>query len=153
MKSKYDLFRKASKGRMWFCQIAINLPRTFVETMSLGHWTPTGKSSHFWAPKELIEISTQCSQWFFFFNLIFILYWDRVDLQCCVSSSYIAEWFSYTYIHSFQVFPHVGHYRILSRVPRAIQLVLVDNLCYIRSVYLFIWNCSGWLGDSHGYAF
>ena len=38
-----------------------------------------------------------------FLNLLFILYWNIVDLQCCVSFKYIAKWFSYayTFIHSF----------------------------------------------------
>ena len=40
---------------------------------------------------------------FLIFNLIFILYWSIVDLQCCVSFRYTANGFSYTYtyIHSF----------------------------------------------------
>ena len=40
---------------------------------------------------------------FLFFNLIFILYWSIVDLQCCVSFRCTPKWFSYTYtyIHSF----------------------------------------------------
>ena len=43
-----------------------------------------------------------------FFNLIFILYWGIVDLQCCVTFMNTAKWFSYTYIyiyiHSFSDF-------------------------------------------------
>ena len=34
--------------------------------------------------------------WFFQFTC-FILYWSRVDLQCCVSFRCPANWFSYTY--------------------------------------------------------
>ena len=31
----------------------------------------------------------------FFFNLNFILSWSIVDLQCCISFTYTAKWFSY----------------------------------------------------------
>ena len=142
MKSKYDLFRK--EDRMWFCQIAINLPRTFVETMSLGsHWKITS------------FLSTWKADWnfnlvfpivFFFYNLIFILYWDRVDLQCCVSSRNTAEWFSCIYevigmFILFRFFPHVGYYRILSRAPCVYSWSLLI-ICFIPIMYLFIWNCS-----------
>ena len=33
---------------------------------------------------------------FFFFNLNFILSWSIVDLQCCISFTCTAKWFSYT---------------------------------------------------------
>ena len=50
-----------------------------------------------------------------FFNLIFILYWGRVDFQCCVNFRCTEKWFSYTYtyIHFFRFFSHIGHYRVL----------------------------------------
>ena len=46
-----------------------------------------------------------------------------VDSQCCVSFKYTSEWISYTYIHSsLDSFPiALGHYRVLSRVPCAIE--------------------------------
>ena len=37
-------------------------------------------------------------------NLIFILYWNIVYLQYCISFRYTAKRFSYTYIHSFSVY-------------------------------------------------
>ena len=45
----------------------------------------------------------------FVFNLIFILYWGIVDLQCCVSFRCTAKWFNYTYtyIRSFSVWKFV----------------------------------------------
>ena len=37
----------------------------------------------------------------------------------------------YTYIHSFRCFFHIGHYRVLSRVPCVIQQVLISSLFHI----------------------
>ena len=54
--------------------------------------------------------------------------WSLVDLQCCVSFRCIAKWVSYTYIYSFFFFKiliHISHYRAFSRVPCAIQKVLI----------------------------
>ena len=54
----------------------------------------------------------------------------------------IAKWFSYPeplcwfiniYLFFFRFFSHLGYHRILSRVPCAIQEVLVDYLLYIYS--------------------
>ena len=64
--------------------------------------------------------------------------WSIVDFQCCVSFRCTAEWISYkyTYIHSFiffRFFSHIDHYRALSRVPYAIQLVLISYIFYIQS--------------------
>ena len=36
-----------------------------------------------------------------FLNLIFILYWSIVDLQCCISFRHTAKWFSYTYTYTY----------------------------------------------------
>ena len=51
-------------------------------------------------------------------------YWSMVDSQCCVSLRYTAKWTSsspHIYIHIypffFRFFSHIGHLRILSRVP------------------------------------
>ena len=52
------------------------------------------------------------------------MYWSIVDLQCCVSFRCKTKWISYTdtYIPSFfSIFSHIGHYRVLIWVPRAIQ--------------------------------
>ena len=67
------------------------------------------------------------------FSKIFILYWSAVDLQCCVSFWCTAKLFSYICSHPFffRFFPHIGYYRVLSRVPCAIQQVLVSDLFYI----------------------
>ena len=60
---------------------------------------------------------------FFSFFVFSFLYWSRFDLQCCVSFRCTIKWFNYTYtyISSFSDFSHLGYYRVLSRVPWAIQ--------------------------------
>ena len=35
--------------------------------------------------------------------------WSIVDLQCCVSFRYTAQWISYTYTPLFRFFSHIGH--------------------------------------------
>ena len=56
-------------------------------------------------------------------------------LQCCITFRCTAKWISYmyTYIHSFffRFFSHIGHYRVLNRIPSAIQHVLISCLFYI----------------------
>ena len=96
--------------------------------------------------KSLLKFQLSVPNCFFFYNLIFILYWDRVDLQCCVSSRNTAEWFSCIYevigmFILFRFFPHVGYYRILSRAPCVYSWSLLI-ICFIPIMYLFIWNCS-----------
>ena len=56
-------------------------------------------------------------------SISFLRYWNIVDLQCCISFSYIAKWLLYIYIYPvfFSLFSHIGHYRELSRVPCTIQ--------------------------------
>ena len=58
----------------------------------------------------------------------FQFFWSILDLQCCVFFRYTAKWisYSYTYIYSVCVcvsFSHIGHSRILSRVPYACYTV------------------------------
>ena len=62
---------------------------------------------------------------FVIFNLIFILHWSIIDLQCCVSFRCIAKWFSYTYIPSFSdSFPY-----------RLLQNTESSSLCYTVGPY------------------
>ena len=70
-----------------------------------------------------------------FFPLILknISYWTRVGLQCCVNKG-IQQTDSVIHIHIpflFQILSHIHYYRVLSRVPCAIQYVFVDYLFYI----------------------
>ena len=47
----------------------------------------------------------------------------RADLQCCVSFRCTTKWVSYiyTYMHSFfRFYSHIGHYRVLNRVPHTV---------------------------------
>ena len=60
----------------------------------------------------------------YFFNLIFILYWSIVDLQCRVSFqvySKVIQLYMYIYPFFYTFVLHIGYYRILSRVPYAMQ--------------------------------
>ena len=59
-----------------------------------------------------------------FIIIVSNFYWNIGDLQCCVTFCYIAivdHTYIYIYLLSFRFFSHVGHYRVLSRVPCAIQ--------------------------------
>ena len=50
------------------------------------------------------------------FFLLKTFFWSIVDLQCCVSFRYTAQWISYTYIHSFfRFFSHIGHCCIVAK--------------------------------------
>ena len=66
----------------------------------------------------------------FFFKLIFII----VDLQCCIIFL-LYNRVNLLYIHIYPLFfrfySHIGHYRVLSRVPCAVQQVLVVYLFYV----------------------
>ena len=50
-------------------------------------------------------------------------------MQCCVSLCRIAEWVSYTYIHSFLDSSHPHHHRVPSKVPYAMQPELLWYHC------------------------
>ena len=58
-------------------------------------------------------------------NTLKNFYWSIDDLQCCVRFRCTAKWISYTYTHIYPLFlrvsPHVGPYRVVSRVPYAMQ--------------------------------
>ena len=49
--------------------------------------------------KKKILFRDNQSQYEGLFNLIFILYWGIVDLQCCVSLMCTAEWFSFMHMY------------------------------------------------------
>ena len=60
---------------------------------------------------------------------------STVALQCCISFWCTAQWissFAYRYIISFFGFPsHLGHHRALSRVPCALQSLIISYLFYM----------------------
>ena len=63
--------------------------------------------------------------------LTFILYYSIVNQQCFVNFRYAVKWFRYAHICNlffFELFSHLGHYRILRRAFCAIEYVLVDYL-------------------------
>jgi len=69
------------------------------------------------------------TEWCFFFFLPFLYVSVEYSwFTVCVSFRCTAAWSSYTYthLHSFcRLFSHIGYHRILSRVPCAVQWVLV----------------------------
>ena len=80
--------------------------------------------------------------WHYLETLFFFNYWSIVNLHCCVSAvwqsesvihmdGHIATLFFFFFKDSFRFFSHIGHYRVLSRVPCAIQQVLISYLFYI----------------------
>lgn len=60
-----------------------------------------------------------CKSFNIFYSLVFVLYWNIVNLQLCVSFRCVAKWLRYiTYVHSFfRFFYHIVYYKILSRCP------------------------------------
>lgn len=66
-----------------------------------------------------------------FLNLIFILHWNVVDLQCCDSFRCTAKIsYAYTYISSFfQTLSPTGSYRILSSLSLLIIFYSVVHIC------------------------
>ena len=68
------------------------------------------------------------------FCVVFLKKFVGVDLQCCVSFRCTAKWISYTCIYIplfFRFFSHIGHYRVLSRVPCAIRQVVISYTLHI----------------------
>ena len=60
-------------------------------------------------------------------------------MQCCLSFRCTAKWISYTCIHSFffRFYSHIGHYRVLSKVPCTIQqLLIIFIFCTLTTVEL-----------------
>ena len=70
------------------------------------------------------------------------LYWTIVGLQSCVSFRCTKKCISCTYTHPFffRFFSHVGYYRILSRVPCAVQGSIVVIYFIYSGVYMLIQN-------------
>ena len=58
--------------------------------------------------------------------IYFKFYWIIVHLQRCDNFLYTKEWFSYIHIHYFRFFSHIGYYRILHRIPHAMQQEIIS---------------------------
>jgi len=70
--------------------------------------------------RSLIDFEFIFAYYFYFFIIIFIgvLLIYKVMLVSAIQKS---ESVKHTYIHSLKFFPNIGHYRVLSRIPCAIQ--------------------------------
>ena len=69
-----------------------------------------------------------CFIYCFLLFISFWLYWNVVDLHCCVSFMCTVKWFSYIYIYIVFFFTFsflIVHYKILSIVPCVIQQAIV----------------------------
>ena len=57
--------------------------------------------------------------------------WSIANLQCCVSFKYTAKRFFFA----------TGYYKVLTKVPHAIQYVLLAYPCYIQRVCACMLSC------------
>ena len=96
-----------------------SLPCGFSFGRVAGRWSENHKATL--VEKENFYRFPKCKQIPLSFFLSF--YWSIVALQCCISFNCIAKWISCTctYILFFWFPSHLGHHRVLSRVPHAIQ--------------------------------
>ena len=72
-----------------------------------------------------------------------------VHLQGCISFRRIPKWISHTYVHTylsllcFRFFSHIGHYRVLSRVPvqyiRSLLVLYFTAALFTIDHYFFNW--------------
>ena len=60
--------------------------------------------------------------------LTFFLYWSNLINNVALASSVQQVIQLYMYLFFFQIFSHLGYYRIVSRVPCVVQYVLVGYL-------------------------
>ena len=84
------------------------------------------------------------SSFSFIFNLIFILYWNIVDLQYCISFRHTAKWFSYMYTYILSLsdsFP-ICYYRTDSFF--LIKLNCEENSVLFRWRIFINWEVSRW---------
>ena len=89
---------------------------------------------------HLLTSETTADPSFSFPVCLIIFYWGIINLQCCISlGAQQSDSDLYTYIDSYtytktlfiRLFSCVGHYRVLTRVPCAIQKVLISYLFYV----------------------
>ena len=97
---------------------------------SLSKWIDDSPWLYLGLPFVVVVVPYFCNfvvSWIHIFKIA--LYWSIVALKCCVSFCCAAKWMSYvyTYILFCGFPPHLGHSRALSRVPCAVQSVLISR--------------------------
>ena len=96
-------------------------------------------------------ILQHCS-FFVCFHLIFIFNWSMVDLQCCVSFKYTAQWFSYIYIHIYIhiLFQILFPYRLSQNIDYS-SLCYTVGPCWLSVFYVVVYGesvCRSVVSDS-----
>ena len=101
--------------------------------------TPVFLPGKFYGQRSLMGCSLQSHKRVGHNHVCVHAHTHTVGLQC-ISFRSRAEWFSYVYtVYLFlsRFFSHIGYNRVLSRVPSAVQQVLIVSLFYIQQ-YAYI---------------
>ena len=96
---------------------------TLVSTFTI-YWIPP----HLGSNQRILAFNCLKVCFIFIFKRF---YWSIVDLQLCVTFRCPTKWIYYihiyiyihthTHTHFFMIFCHIGYYRVLARVPCAVQ--------------------------------
>ena len=88
--------------------------------------------------------------------------WNIVDLKCCVTFRFIAQWVSYTYVYMSTLFQILFHYGLLQNVEYDFPCSIVGScwlsILYISHIPLYDWWRRKWQpisvflpGEYHGW--
>ena len=59
--------------------------------------------------------------------LFFCIYWNIVDLQCCINFRYATNWFSYTHMHISSLSQIIFPYRLLQSIKCSSPCYMADS--------------------------